>query len=155
MSTTPAPIIVRAQVIDAGAVQTAEVHVDPRDAASNPDMVNGLLHDCAHRVALAVGVAPAPAAAEPAAAAAAPAVPDPAPAPTTAPEGQEWACSSGDGYTLRAYTPPTPGEHVAALRTTCGGGVYLKSPMAREVAAWLTAAADAWDASERTRTGDQ
>ena len=143
MSTTPAPIIVRAQVIDAGAVQTAEVHVDPRDAASRPGMVNGLLHDCAHRVALAVGVAPAPA--EPAAESAAPAVSDPAP-----PRG--WSCASGADDYLTVSKAITD-AHPAVIRTTEGASIILTADDCRSIAAHLQDMADAWEA--RTRAGDQ
>ena len=145
MSTTPAPIIVRAQVIDAGAVQTAEVHVDPRDAASSPDMVNGLLHDCAHRVALAVGVAPAPAAAEPAPA------PEPEPAPA---DVRRWRTAQ-DVDVYLTVARGTPDAHPAVIRTSEGASVILTADDCRSIAAHLQTIAAAREARERARTGDQ
>lgn len=149
MSTTPAPIIVRAQVIDAGAVQTAEVHVDPRDAASNPGAVNGLLHDCAHRVALAVGVAPDLTPAEAPADAPAPSTAEPEPAP---PAVRQWRTAQDVDHYL-TVNKRTSDVHPAVIRTTDGMPVILTADDCRSIATHLQTIAAAWEA--RARAGDQ
>lgn len=149
MSTTPAPIIVRAQVIDAGAVQTSEVHVDPRDAASNPGAVSGLLHDCAHRVALAVGVAPDPTPAAPADPAEDDAEPMPDPSAV-----RRWRTAQ-DVDVYLTVTKGTPDAHPAVIRTSEGASVILTPTDCRSIAVHLQAMADAWEARHCARPGDQ